>query len=70
MPSNLFRREIEAADSIKREGILQGVQKGAKIESVDDRLKLFIQNVDITRFPEVGLIVEATTADSTAFAAL
>ncbi len=70
LPPNLFRREIEAADSIKREGILQGVQKGAKIESIDDRLKLFIQNVDITRFPEVGLIVEATTADSAAFATL
>lgn len=70
LPPNLFRREIETADSIKRVGILQGVQQGAKIESADDRLKLFIQNVDITRFPEVGLIVEATTADSASFASL
>ncbi len=70
LPANLYRREMELADSIKREGILTGVQQGAKIESVDDRLKLFIQNVDITRFPEVGLIVEATTADSAAFASL
>ena len=70
LPPNLFRREMETADSIKRVGILQGVQQGASIQSADDRLKLFIQNVDITRFPEVGLIVEATTADSAAFASL
>lgn len=70
LPSDLFRREMEAADSAKRVGILQGVQQGASIQSADDRLKLFIQNVDITRFPEVGLIVEATTADSAAFASL
>lgn len=70
IPENLFRREIETADSLKREGILTGVQQGAKIEAADERLKLFIQNVDITRFPEVGLIVEATTADSAAFASL
>jgi outer membrane protein OmpA-like peptidoglycan-associated protein len=70
LPPNLFRREIEVADSIKRAGILQGVQQGARIESTDDRLKLFIQNVDITRFPEVGLIVEAMSNDSTAFESL
>lgn len=70
LPPNLFRREIEVADSIKRAGILQGVQQGARIEGTDERLKLFIQNVDITRFPEVGLIVEAMSNDSAAFETL
>ncbi|TAE30369.1 MAG: VWA domain-containing protein [Candidatus Kapaibacterium sp.] len=70
LPSNLFRREIEIADSIKKASILQGVQQGARIQAKDDRLKLFIQNVDITRFPEVGLVVEAMSNDTAAFEAL
>lgn len=70
LPPNLFRREIEIADSVKKAGILQNVQQGAKIQASDDRLKLFIQNVDITRFPEVGLIVEAMSNDTAAFEAL
>ncbi|MCS6809113.1 MAG: OmpA family protein [Bacteroidota bacterium] len=70
VPVHVFQREIERADSAKRAAILSSVRQGAKVETPDDRLKLFIQNVDITRFPEVGLIVEATTSDSTAFASL
>ncbi len=70
LPPNLFRREIEIADSVKKANILQGVQQGARIQATDDRLKLFIQNVDITRFPEVGLIVEAMSNDTSAFETL
>jgi outer membrane protein OmpA-like peptidoglycan-associated protein len=69
-PPTLFRREIAAADSVKKATILKGVQTGAQIQADDQRLKLYIQNVDISHFPEVGLIVEATTADSAAFASL
>jgi outer membrane protein OmpA-like peptidoglycan-associated protein len=70
IPADVLRKELQKADSARRTRYIQGVKEGAKIESADDRLKLYIQNVDITRFPEVGLIVEATTTDSAAFASL
>jgi outer membrane protein OmpA-like peptidoglycan-associated protein len=41
-----------------------------KVESTDKTLKLNIQNVDITKFPDVSLIVEAIAQDSTAIKAL
>jgi outer membrane protein OmpA-like peptidoglycan-associated protein len=40
------------------------------VESADKALKLYIQNVDITKFPDISLIVEAMTVDTSALMAL
>lgn len=59
-----------SSDSLEQTRKAENRLQITKIEAANKALKLYIQNVDITKFPDISLIVEAVTLDSAALQAL
>jgi outer membrane protein OmpA-like peptidoglycan-associated protein len=60
---------LHAQDSARAQRENKTLQS-TKIEAADKALQLNIQNVDITKFPDISLIVEALSQDSSALSQL
>jgi outer membrane protein OmpA-like peptidoglycan-associated protein/Mg-chelatase subunit ChlD len=65
----LCRVQAQESHNLKESREVRTLQQ-TKVQAADKSLRLNIQNVDITQFPNVGLIVEAIGQDSAALSRL
>lgn len=64
------KQNSQAVDSVGEKLPPKQELKISRVESIDKLLRLSIQNVDITKFPDISLIVEAAAFDSAALRGL